>query len=76
MLRGFTVSAEELVYLCKLHAAKCALRRGRDIQLSASRPKPETKMGMRLSVGEYPSYEIIQAIANIKPLRPASPAED
>lgn len=76
MLRGFTVSAEELVYLCKLHAAKCALRRERDIQLSASRPKRETKMGMRLSVGEYPSYEIIQDIANIKPLRPASPAED
>nr|KIR44103.1 hypothetical protein I312_06685 [Cryptococcus bacillisporus CA1280] len=70
------LSAEELVYLCKLHAAKCALRRERDIQLSASRPKPETMMGMRLSVGEYPSYGIIQAIANIKPLRSASPAED
>ncbi|WVO24308.1 uncharacterized protein IAS62_005672 [Cryptococcus decagattii] len=46
------VSAEELVYLCKLHAAKCALQRERDIQLSASRPKRETKMGMRLSVGQ------------------------
>ncbi|KIR50745.1 hypothetical protein I315_06787 [Cryptococcus gattii Ru294] len=43
------ISARELAYLCKLHAAKCALRRERDIQLSASRPKRETKMGMRLS---------------------------
>lgn len=76
MLRGFTVSAEELVYLCKLHTAKCALRHEGDIQPSVSRPKRETKVGMRLSVGEYPSYQIIQPIANIKPLRPASPAED
>ncbi|UOH79962.1 hypothetical protein LQV05_002611 [Cryptococcus neoformans] len=46
------ISAEELKYLCKLHAAKCALRRERDIQLSASRPKKETKLGMRPSVGQ------------------------
>lgn len=52
-LRGLAVSAEELKYLCKLHAAKCALRRERDIQLSASRPKKETKLGMRPSVGKY-----------------------
>ncbi|KIR71390.1 hypothetical protein I310_04697 [Cryptococcus deuterogattii CA1014] len=43
------ISAEELVYLCKLHTAKCALRHERDIQPSVSRPKRETKMGMRLS---------------------------
>lgn len=75
-LRGFPVSAEELKYLCKIHAAKCALRRERDIQLSASRPKRETKHGMRPSVGEYPCCEITYAIANIESRRPASSPED